>query len=53
MDQVFTMRLLSEELVNKGKRLYVAYMYLEKEYDLFSGIKSFYDKSKASVRVCS
>ena len=34
MAQVFMKRKLSEKFVNKGKRLYVAYMDLEKSYDI-------------------
>ena len=33
VDQIFTMRQLSEKFVSKGKSLYVAYMDLEKAYD--------------------
>ena len=33
VDQVFTLKQLSEKYVGKGKDLYVAYMDLEKAYD--------------------
>ncbi len=57
VDQIFAVRQVCEKYLAKGKKVFWAFMDLEKAYDridregLLKGVKSFYMNSRACVRV--